>query len=67
VPVDQHDVSKGWEELDTGGLSQTPESLGLKDGGIVAFAFSSGGENRDAKPEFVVEFSDEAALYPEEE
>jgi hypothetical protein len=34
---------------------------------MVAFAFSSGSENRDAKPEFVVEFSDEAALYPEEE
>ena len=54
-------------ELDTGGLDQTPMGLGLKDGGMVAFAFSSGEDNKDVRPEFVVEFSDEAALYPEEE
>ncbi|TVY18344.1 hypothetical protein LARI1_G004440 [Lachnellula arida] len=67
VPVDVHDVSKGWTELDIGtrgGLKETPLSLGLNDGGMVAFAFDGDEEKR---AEFYVEFSDESQLYPEEE
>jgi len=67
VPADQHDISKGWTELDTGaqgGLKETPRSLGLKDGGMVAFAFDG---DEDKRTEFHVEFSDESQLYPEEE
>lgn len=46
------------------GLRESPRSLGLKDGGMVAFTFDV---DEDKKPEFHVDFSDESQLYPEEE
>jgi hypothetical protein len=48
---------KTWTVLNTGatGLKETPISLGLKDGSILAFSFVNDPEEDD--PEFVVEWS----------
>ncbi|CAG8952875.1 hypothetical protein HYFRA_00007589 [Hymenoscyphus fraxineus] len=67
VPNDAYDPSKGWSELDTGnGLKETPKSLGVKDGSMIAFVFVPEGEE-DSEPEFKVEFCNLEELYPEEE
>ena len=68
VPNDQYDNTKGWTELDTdagGGIKETPKSLSLKDGGMIAFAFVPEGD--DQQPDFHVEFSNVDELYPDEE
>jgi hypothetical protein len=70
VPVDPYEPSKGWDELDTGeaGIKETPNSLGLKDGSKIAFAFVDGmEEDEEVKDLFYVEYPDVEALYPEEE
>ncbi|KAK2625401.1 hypothetical protein QTJ16_004713 [Diplocarpon rosae] len=67
VPKDAFDLEKGWEELDltTAGLTDTPKSLGIKDGAQIAFAFA-GREARE-KGQFEVEVPNVAELYPNEE
>jgi hypothetical protein len=59
VLADVYEPSKGWTELDTnaGGLKESPKSLGLKDGAIVAFAFLPEGDVGEKEAEFVVEWS----------
>lgn len=54
-PIDIFEPSKGWTELDTvsGGLKECPQSLGLKDGAVIAFAFLEKGE----------EFGEKGALF----
>jgi ribosomal protein L12E/L44/L45/RPP1/RPP2 len=56
VPVDNHDISKGWKALDgtSGkdaiGLKASPKSVGVKDGGVLAFRFrgeDEGGEDEE--------------------
>lgn len=60
-PTDQYDISKGWTELDIGGsIRETPGSLKLKDGAILAFAFTT---EEDTEAEFYVESPDLDALY----
>ncbi|CAD6442336.1 794a8210-e5ca-4f32-a167-c1e38f0b32be-CDS [Sclerotinia trifoliorum] len=44
IPLDVYDPKKGWSELQLG-LGDTPESLGLKEGGLIAFRFLADGEN----------------------
>jgi len=57
VPIDIYEPSKGWTELATraGGIKETPKSLGLKDGGLLAFAFVGGKGEGDY--DFAVEWS----------
>lgn len=67
APVDAYDPSKGWAEFDTtsdAGNKESPKSLGLKDGGMVAFTFVNGDD--PGPPEFNVEFCNVDELYPEE-
>ena len=69
VPNDVYDNSKGWSELDTdagGGIKESPKSMGLKDGSMLAFAFVPA-TDEEMQPEFYVEFSNVEELYPEEE
>jgi hypothetical protein len=61
---DQYDISKGWTELDLGGnIRESPASLRLKDGAILAFTFTG---DEDVSVEFYVEQPDLEALYGEE-
>ncbi|TGO52169.1 hypothetical protein BOTNAR_0332g00090 [Botryotinia narcissicola] len=46
VPVDVHDLKAGWTELQLG-LGDTPESVGVKEGGVLAFRFLREGEEED--------------------
>ncbi|KAF4624645.1 hypothetical protein G7Y89_g13525 [Cudoniella acicularis] len=60
VPNDPYDNTKGWSELDTtpgGGITESPKSLGVKDGGVIAFVFVDNEGDPDATPEFNVEFN----------
>jgi hypothetical protein len=69
VPNDVYDASKGWSELDTdagGGIKETPESMGLKNGSMLAFSFVPASDE-EKQPEFYVEFSNVDELYPDEE
>lgn len=72
---DQFEPDKGWVELNTnaGDIRECPKSLGLRDGGIVAFAFLEGNEDeekgnygrqKDVRYSFWVEWS---KPYEEEE
>lgn len=63
IPVDQHDVTKGWEALESGDskgkMKDNPKGKGLKDGGVLAFRFRSEDEDEDEKgdgEDFVVEW-----------
>ena len=69
VPVDVYEPSKGWTELATGGggIKESPKSLGLKDGSVVAFAFVNGERDDETGAEFVVEWSSYEDQYPEDE
>lgn len=61
---DQYDISKGWTELDLGGnIRESPASLRLKDGAVLAFAFTG---DEDIAVDFYVEIPDLEALYGEE-
>lgn len=68
VPVDIYEMSKGWEELNTGGaaggMKESPKSLGLKDGSCLAFRFA-GEEEGDEDDLFSVEWPDYEELYGE--
>jgi len=68
VPKDTYDLEKGWDELalSAAGLKETPKSLGIKDGAMLAFAFADE-ECWAEKGEFDVQFSNVDELYPEEE
>jgi hypothetical protein len=51
VPVDVHNIEKGWRQLgrpgeDALGLKESPKTLGIKDGGVLAFRFR-GEDERD--------------------
>lgn len=67
TPKDQHDLSRGFDELDASiemKDSQTLKSLGLKDGSILVFAFVPKG--RDIEGDlFKVELPDLDVLYGE--
>jgi hypothetical protein len=66
IPVDSYEPSKGWVEITTdGGLKESPRSLGLKDGCMIAFTFIEG-EQGDETVEFHVEFSSYEDQYPED-
>jgi hypothetical protein len=66
VPVDSYEPSKGWVEITTdGGLKESPKSLGLKDGSMIAFTFVNG-EQGDEPLEFHVQFSSYEEQYPED-
>lgn len=66
VPVDTYEPGKGWVEITTdGGIKESPKSLGLKDGCMIAFAFVEG-EQGDETVEFHVEFSSYEEQYPED-
>ncbi len=70
VPKDQFDWTKGWTELDTddSGTKESPKSLGIKDGGMVAFAFNAEiPADRDEDDLFNVEFSNVEELDEEVE
>jgi hypothetical protein len=69
VPIDVYEPSKGWTELATsgGGIKESPKSLGLKDGSVVAFAFVNGEDRAEKEGEFIVEWSSYEDQYPEEE
>lgn len=63
VPVDQYDMTKGWEALELsdskGKMKDSPKGRGLKDGGVLAFRFRSEDEDEDEKgdgEDFVVEW-----------
>jgi hypothetical protein len=55
VPVDNHDISKGWRALDgrneedAMGMKASPKSVGVKDGGVLAFRFR--GEDEEVEDE----------------
>ncbi|KAF7853052.1 hypothetical protein EAF04_010791 [Stromatinia cepivora] len=57
IPLDVYEPKNGWSELQLG-LGDTPESLGLKEGGLVAFRFLGDGENvaEDFEGEFEVQW-----------
>jgi len=72
---DRFDVKKGWDEIETGGnITQSPKSLGLRDGDMVAFAFlGREGKGKEKEKEmqlgespFWVEFSSYDDNYAEE-
>ena len=66
VPVDTYEPSKGWVEITTdGSIKESPKSLGLKDGSMIAFAFIEG-EGGEETVEFHVEFSSYEDQYPED-
>lgn len=66
VPVDSYEPSKGWVEITTdGGVKESPKSLGLKDGCMIAFTFVEGEQGEDPA-EFHVEFSSYEDQYPDE-
>jgi hypothetical protein len=79
VPVDNHDISKGWKTLgetggkDAMGLKGSPKSVGVKDGGVLAFRFrgeDEEGEEEDGDGErekFVVEWPSYDETYGEAE
>ncbi|KAF7903050.1 hypothetical protein EAF00_002952 [Botryotinia globosa] len=46
VPLDVHDLKAGWTELQLG-LGDTPESVGVKEGGVLAFRFLREGEGEE--------------------
>jgi hypothetical protein len=49
-------------------MTESPRSLGLKDGSQIAFAFvDEDEEDKEAKDLFHVEYSDVNALYPDDE
>jgi hypothetical protein len=65
IPVDQHDMTKGWEALELsdskGKTKDSPKSKGLKDGGVLGFRFRSEDEDEDEDEkgdgeDFVVEW-----------
>ncbi|RKF62977.1 hypothetical protein OnM2_029048 [Erysiphe neolycopersici] len=67
APKDQHDLSCGFNELDTSietEESQSLKSLGLKDGSILVFAFVTKGKDFE-RDLFKVEFPDLDVLYGE--
>ena len=82
VPVDNHDISKGWKALDgtsgkdAMGLKASPKSVGVKDGGVLAFRFrgeDEGGEEEEEdeeedaeRQEFLVEWPSYDETYGEE-
>jgi hypothetical protein len=69
VPNDVYNNSKGWSELNAdagGGIKETPKSMGLKEGSMLAFSFVPS-TDEETQPEFYVEFSNVEELYPEEE
>ncbi|KAG4436046.1 hypothetical protein IFR05_008478 [Cadophora sp. M221] len=68
IPKDSYDLEKGWDELAvvTAGLKESPKSLSLKDGAMIAFAFTDS-EHWTETGEFHVEFSNVDELYPDEE
>jgi hypothetical protein len=79
VPIDNHDISKGWKGLDlsaSGGIKACPKSLGIKDGGVLAFRFRSEDEGDDEdiekgmaerEDEFLVEWPSYDETYGEPE
>ena len=64
VPIDSYEPEKGWTELATnpGDIRESPRSLGLKDGALIAFAFIEG-EGKNVGLEFKVEWSSYEAEY----
>ncbi|PQE31493.1 Kinesin 6 protein [Rutstroemia sp. NJR-2017a WRK4] len=66
VPKDIYEPSKGWTELHVG-VGDTPSSMGLKDGSLVAFRFESEDEEEEGSGEFEVKFPSYAEEYGEEE
>lgn len=62
MAADAYDAEKGWEELDIGaaGMTESPRSLGLKEGAAIAF-FVQGEKG------FWVDVPDLSELYPEDE
>lgn len=66
VPVDTYEPSKGWVEIATDwNIKESPKSLGLKDGSMIAFTFIEGEEGEETA-EFHVEFSSYEDQYPED-
>jgi hypothetical protein len=65
VPINPFEPEEGWTEMDTnvGDIKESPKSLGLKDGAVIAFAFIEEEEDGKAKLEFVVEWSSYEAEY----
>jgi hypothetical protein len=68
VPIDVYEPSKGWVEITTdGGAKESPKSLGLKDGSVIAFAFVEGARDEGAEGvEFNVEWSNYEDQYADE-
>lgn len=58
VPIDKHDASRGWKELNLDGgqdgIKACPKSLGIKDGAPLAFRFRA--TDKDGDGGFVVEW-----------
>ncbi|KAM3086164.1 hypothetical protein ACMFMG_000300 [Clarireedia jacksonii] len=65
VPKDIYEPSKGWTELHVG-VGDTPSSMGLKDGSLVAFRFDSEDDEGEGSGEFEVKFPSYAEEYGEE-
>jgi hypothetical protein len=79
VLIDNYDISKGWKALngsrnnDAMGMKESPKSVGVKDGGVLAFRFrgeDEGVENDEEvdgeTEEFVVEWPSYDETYGEE-
>jgi hypothetical protein len=51
IPTDENDPTKGWEELKLSvggwGMKDSPKSLGLRDGSLIAFRFRNEEEDED--------------------
>ena len=81
MPVDNHDISKGWKALDrmsgkdAMGLKASPKSVGVKDGGVLAFRFRGEDEGDEddeedvngEREEFLVEWPSYDETYGEAE
>jgi hypothetical protein len=84
VLADIHDISKGWKALDgvsgkdAMGMKESPKSVGVKDGGVLAFRFrgedEGDGDEEDEEgeaeregEEFLVEWPSYGETYGEAE
>lgn len=64
VPIDVFEPQKGWSELGLR-LGDSPKSLGVKDGGVVAFRFLNRDEDEDDDGEFQVNWPSFEEMYPD--
>ncbi|KAI9648191.1 hypothetical protein NHQ30_002823 [Ciborinia camelliae] len=62
VPIDEYEPQNGWTELELG-LGDSPASIGLKEGAILAFRFLKDGEDDTGLGEFEVRWPSYEDIY----